>query len=383
MKKHITLSLITALLTVSLIFIIGEIMVRTLIGYSDEDSIWVVPSTTKSIDPYKTNPFILKFSPFLYSHIPHSTYNQERSYYSVKYSINEFGFRDFDTVFGKNLNGVKRRLLIIGDSFTEGHGVEFSETFSNLINNELSDNWEVINVGVQGASPAYYALNIDRYMAFQPDAVLIVLYDNDIQNDRDREMQYFNLPKISYQDKKRLTHDIPVSYFIDWIISKFDKLQPVVEIILSNLSQHKVIQEKFVGKDAFKSDLVTSKVFSDHWSLSQKYLDYLVNRFSESNVQSLVMNFSMHNLPSPSRDQLMHTQLFDDYISDWAVTNKIPHLSLTELLRKKIEKEHKDVYMIIDDGHATIKSHEVIAERAIPWLKEHIPFIAYETRFGL
>lgn len=49
------------------------------------------------------------------------------------------------------------RILFIGDSFTEGIGVEYSKTFVGIISNELSrEHIDVLNAGVSSYSPSIY-----------------------------------------------------------------------------------------------------------------------------------------------------------------------------------------------------------------------------------
>jgi lysophospholipase L1-like esterase len=50
-----------------------------------------------------------------------------------------------------------QRILFIGDSFTEGIGVEFEDTFVGIIGKKLSyDSIEILNAGVSSYSPAIY-----------------------------------------------------------------------------------------------------------------------------------------------------------------------------------------------------------------------------------
>ena len=69
---------------------------------------------------------------------------------------NSLGFRDHST---KNvvLRTSKHRILFMGDSFTEGTGVTYDESFVGIISNNLSAREiEVLNAGVASYSPAIY-----------------------------------------------------------------------------------------------------------------------------------------------------------------------------------------------------------------------------------
>ncbi|MCI5144002.1 MAG: SGNH/GDSL hydrolase family protein, partial [Candidatus Electrothrix sp. AR3] len=173
------------------------------------------PPSPDSIDPYQPNPYILQARLYFYFHIPKAVYTQARADYQVEYAINTKGFRGPEITIPKT-EGI-RRLVVIGDSIVEGHGNAFTKTFSYLLNDHFRNTGlEVVNAGVQGASPIYYATNAERYLSLQPDAVLIMLYENDIREDRIREAAYFKLPHIDDVDsilRSSSKSRMPLSYF--------------------------------------------------------------------------------------------------------------------------------------------------------------------------
>ncbi|HNW43201.1 MAG TPA: SGNH/GDSL hydrolase family protein [Elusimicrobiales bacterium] len=73
-----------------------------------------------------------------------------------KVCTNSLGFKD-SGVRAVPLSSGRRRLLFIGDSFTEGLGVEYKDTFAGLIGAGLEKNGvEVLNAAVSGYSPVIY-----------------------------------------------------------------------------------------------------------------------------------------------------------------------------------------------------------------------------------
>src|SRR5262245_46000646 len=92
----------------------------------------LLPATPQAatIDPSQPNPYIVKMRPYLYAHIPGSSYVQARSNFQVKYEINSLGFRGPE-ILQQKPQGLKR-LLVVGDSVTEGYGIEFTQTFAQL-----------------------------------------------------------------------------------------------------------------------------------------------------------------------------------------------------------------------------------------------------------
>lgn len=80
------------------------------------------------------------------------------------------------------------RFLVLGDSVAEGYGVESHQTFSALLEQQLSSDTKkirFINCGVSSSSPITYARVFFHIgLKYDPDAVLIVLHANDLTNTR-------------------------------------------------------------------------------------------------------------------------------------------------------------------------------------------------------
>ena len=84
----------------------------------------------------------------------------------------------------------------------EGHGLDLNSTLPFIMNENLNSfGYEVNNVGVQGGSPVYYATNLARYLQFNPDIVVMILYENDLWEDRQRELNYNSLEHFDDIDK--------------------------------------------------------------------------------------------------------------------------------------------------------------------------------------
>ena len=74
----------------------------------------------------------------------------------------------------------KRRVLVIGDSFTEGSHVGEEELFTNIIVNKYS-NLEVMNAGIGGWSTVQEYLYLRKAgIKLQPDLVLLMFFENDL-----------------------------------------------------------------------------------------------------------------------------------------------------------------------------------------------------------
>ncbi|MBI5066583.1 SGNH/GDSL hydrolase family protein [Candidatus Woesearchaeota archaeon] len=99
--------------------------------------------------------------------------------YIVKSNHNSLGLRSETEL----INKTKKRILLIGDSFIYGEGLDQNETLDYFLKKELNDTYEVINSGVSG----YYTLQeymlLKRsYDATKPDFVAVSIFYNDLRH---------------------------------------------------------------------------------------------------------------------------------------------------------------------------------------------------------
>jgi hypothetical protein len=90
----------------------------------------------------------------------------------------------------------EKRILLLGDSYTEAYQVPPKERFADIANEKLKGDaataqWRVINGGVENACPAQYALQLRKWLSeFKPDIVVVALAPNDLTDDFAYERWY-------------------------------------------------------------------------------------------------------------------------------------------------------------------------------------------------
>lgn len=75
-----------------------------------------------------------------------------------------------------------KTLVILGDSLTEGYGVQKEKAFPALVEKKLQEaklDWKVTNAGVSGSTSASAASRTDWILKSKPDAILLALGAND------------------------------------------------------------------------------------------------------------------------------------------------------------------------------------------------------------
>ena len=103
--------------------------------------------------------------------------------FDVEYRINSRGLRDSETDPSEARG---KRLVLLGDSFAEGWGVEIGQAVSEQLEERLSGPGspvEVFNFGVAGHGTDQQLLLFERHRrAYDPDIVLLLFYGNDLWN---------------------------------------------------------------------------------------------------------------------------------------------------------------------------------------------------------
>ena len=365
--------LIMFIMTLSVSLLLGEIVAR----------LFVTPNRLpaqlplEQIDPYQANPYMVNRRPYIHFHNPNSQYIQARSYYQVKYEINTRAFRGAE-IPPKVETGLKR-LLIIGDSMVEGHGSELQDTFAYLLDVDLRPlGWEVVNVGVQGGSPIYYAANLDRYLALQPDAVLIVLFENDLYDDRLLERNFFNLPLLDDDTvllgQSSWQHYLTYSYLYIVLHRAWEKwyTSPFEAIVTHNQQAHTSNAEQ-EQLNALSPWLVAPSLFNMQWTMSQAYLDYMVAILHQQSIQIMITDLCFGTLaPGVDKAYREHAQNLDNHVKQWTIAQHLPFLSLLPTIEKVFSEQEVADIMIVDDGHPTATGHLLIKETLQPWLRKQL-----------
>lgn len=124
---------------------------------------------------------------FHHRFIPNSSGYHKAPEFNVHYNINSLGLRERE--LPKHKPEGTKRLLLLGDSFTEGNGVEAKDAFpaqlQGLVDSaQLPVRWEVINAGEGSYSPLLmYLLLTKELIHLGPDIVILNLDLSDFYDD--------------------------------------------------------------------------------------------------------------------------------------------------------------------------------------------------------
>ncbi|AZN43296.1 SGNH/GDSL hydrolase family protein [Paenibacillus albus] len=137
--------------------------------------------------------------------------------------------------------GNEVRVLMLGDSYTEGAQVESNQTFSYLTQKQLrtiNSNVQVINGGRRGASPAYYIHLSSFYkQKIDPKYVVIQINAEDFTNDLLDTQKYFYVKK---QDDHYETVFNDTFVSTNPITQKFNKLDFLTQVSIMRVGVEKL-----------------------------------------------------------------------------------------------------------------------------------------------
>ena len=146
---------------------------------------------------------------------PHSTYRHKSADGAWDFHINGQGMRD-EREFARAKPAGTARILSLGDSYTIGYEVDAQQTFSAVMERELSADRrvEVLNAGVSGFSNAEACLYLEReLLSYQPDLVVVSFSCNDlVDNVRTGLFRMEGDKLLSWNESY-----VPAGGFADWL----------------------------------------------------------------------------------------------------------------------------------------------------------------------
>lgn len=335
------------------------------------------PPPPSVIKPYRPNPYIINIRPYIYVHIPGSAYFQDLGTYHNEYTFNAMGFRGPD-IPSRPPEGTKR-LIVLGDSIVEGHGIPFDRTFSFLLNGKLAEhNWEVLNLGVQGASPIYFAANMERYLSLKPDAVLIIIHENDLFDDDRREHYYFDLPVT--EDRAQLSaggRRLPVlsrSSLYALLDTARQKLFPSsLETIIARNAQEPPVFDARMKEKGVSGTVVPAAHFARRWTMSASYLTYTVDTFRKNKVIPMVAPLCATSLAfTDIRANAAHCANLETSLQQWAGEHQVPFFSLVPTMQRALQDHTLWEVLIRQDYHPTELTHTLLADDLYPFVAKQL-----------
>lgn len=144
-----------------------------------------------------------------WSGVPNAKGRMQSLDFSVGVSVNSDGLRDFEYPVERVAG--KKRMLLLGDSFGWGFGVEQDKIFVEQIEARNED-WEIINASVSGyGTDQEYLYYVKRGHRYQPDVVMLLFHaGNDFTNSSSATQYWHNKPLFLLSGEELELSGVPV-----------------------------------------------------------------------------------------------------------------------------------------------------------------------------
>jgi hypothetical protein len=125
--------------------------------------------------------------------------------FTFKYTINDLGYRGPATPISNTYE--KPNLLILGDSFSFGTGVNDGDEYASVLREELKDKYNVINLGVGGWGLTQQIRRFYEFgVLYQPKIVILQFFHNDPVDNLNNQVTVIEDGRFKFQDSNSNTN---------------------------------------------------------------------------------------------------------------------------------------------------------------------------------
>ncbi len=313
---------------------------------------------------------------------PNASGRYKTNEFDTDYNINSLGLRDKEYSVRKPDNTF--RILMLGDSYTEGDGVHSHETFSKLLEDQLQTRtgpmkYEVINAGVGSYSPLLEYIYLKHYgLQLEPDLVILNFDLSDVYDDyvytKTARFDENGIPlgvSPSGEPEGLLTG--PFAAIKDWFKHNV-RLYNFIRIRITPQLEMAKRQGDFNGdifRDKYAMLRETYVDSSKNWELTHKYLLLIRDELRRRGIDFWMTVYPYGLQVHPNewksgreywqfRQDTVYSTWPQDQLEQWATGNGIKAINMCSDFRER----SKTVFPLFLDnnGHWVAAGHEVVAE---------------------
>jgi lysophospholipase L1-like esterase len=365
--------------------------------------------------------------PIQLTHPPNFKEVRETAEFRYTFATNSRGLRYAEIPVEKEPG--EFRILLLGDSFTEGDGVELDQTFGSVLEHAYQQRRtepkvRLINGGLSGKGPLeYWRLFLHVGLAYRPDLLLIVVMANDVEN-MSENFSPEDLSRIYERGEKkgvkRLAHALlPHAYTIlerarRLAYVRAERERPVLDRILEEARRRGIPEDRIAAWEAS----LLAEIRRDAGRLNEGRVsrgllnsDFLVNNLdiatpvAETKLRAMItaldkiielanargIRSGVIFAPFDYQYDPRRLELWDPWVAtgmkinkrwpvsdsvlqirlaEWVRARSLPMLDLTPVFRVAVSRvpAHHLNYRL--DGHWTAAGHVVAAQAIGRWLDE-------------
>jgi len=282
-------------------------------------------------------------------------------------NTNSLGFKD-KKPRDISLKKSNERILIIGDSLTEGIGYEYRDTFAGIIDKKLKEkNIDVLNAGVSSYSPIIYLRKVQHLLdkGLEFNHLIVFLDISDIEDESTQYMFDANNNVIYQPNAKYLNPGNKIKQFFD------EKT-----ILISTI-------RKLIQKEKKEKTIKLEQALNLNrglWSIKENvYNDYAEKGLKQANKHMTMLatllknkNIKLTLAVYPWPDQIFYKDLNSiqvSYWKKWAQKNNTAFINLFPIFINSTDpKEIIKKYYILGDVHWNKEGHKLVAKSVLPQL---------------
>jgi hypothetical protein len=302
--------------------------------------------------------------------------------YKYKFVTNDLGFKDKKNRIINKKTKSKKRILVNGDSFVEGIGIEYENTFVGLLDDYLfNKNIEILNAGVASQSPILYYKKIfylleEKKLEF--DELILFLDISDIPDEYFYSKNY-NINEIeikNFRDKLQdyLINNSTIYLFFDVIFGKLNyfkeymiikkQVANFINTDISNITKSDINKYKSINVKRGNwthNDKLWNDYASEGRQLAEKHLNMLNLLLQKYNIK-----FSLVIYPWPKQIYIQNqSSLHEVFWENWSNQNGVNFINLYEDFQSTNRDKLMDQYFIPGDVHWNKNGHKFIYDLMI------------------
>ncbi len=292
---------------------------------------------------------------------------------NLRYTLttNSLGFRD-SQMRDIPLETSQHRIVFIGDSFTEGIGVDFDKTFVGIIQKKLAETGtSVLNAGVLSYSPVLYLKKIDyliNKVGLEFDELVVYIDVSDMDDENQYHIFYSTRDSVNLEEERKKAvataelHDKKA--LILTVGRKRNSLILRVIALLRDHFKRRSHQKVFGARGLWRSSWTfDEKLYQTYGreglERAKAHMDDLSKLLKSRGIQLTVAVY-------PWPDQILHRDLNSRQVifwKEWAQKNNVHFINhFPDFINGKNSKEVIKKFYLRKDMHWNQTGHRLVAE---------------------
>lgn len=247
----------------------------------------------------------------------------------IKITSNADGFRSSRELEQRD---ERKRIMIIGDSFVFGDGVEEQDRFSNILET-LEPNWRIDNLGMTGFGPDLMLRAFESVgLALTPQIAVFCMYTDDFRRVRPYYAGVgFKIPRYKLESGKLIT--IPY---------------PEKSLLHESAIYHSIRHIYWTKSDAI-------------YRLNEAILDRFLSLAHAHQIQPVIIFL-------PGRGDKSWDKERRFWLKNYSQQHSVPFNDFTDLVHSY---KRKDVF-IYNNPHLNSRGHQIVAEALYQFLDQQL-----------